>query len=111
MFSVKLQGAVDVVQMGGPLNHENAEQLVETVQSGLAEGQPMVVLDMSDVTLLDSAGLDALLDSRDVVLLKGGTVKLAAITQLCTEVLRVTEVGSHFESYKEVKTAVGSFVQ
>ncbi len=79
MFSVKPQGAVDVVQLGGQLNQENAEQLVETVQSGLAEGQPMVVLDMSDVTLLDSAGLDALLDSRDAVLLKGGTVKLAAI--------------------------------
>lgn len=111
MLSVNPQGAVDVVQLSGALNHENFEQLVETIQSGLAEGQPMVVLDMSDVPLLDSAGLDALLDVHDAVLLKGGAVKLAALTQLCADVLHVTGVGGHFETFKEVKLAVGSFVQ
>ena len=70
----------------------------------------MVVLDMSDVPLMDSAGLDALLDISDAVLLKGGAVKLAALTQLCADVLRVTGVAGHFETYKEVKIAVGSFV-
>ena len=111
MLSVKPQGAVDVVRLSGPLNHENTEQLVETVQSGLAEGQPMVVLVMSDVPLMDSAGLDALMDIHDTVLLKGGAVKLAGLTQLCADVLHVTGVGGHFETYKEVKIAVGSFVQ
>ncbi len=111
MLNVKPQGAVDVVQLSGPLNHENADRLVETVQSGLAEGQPMVVLDMSDVPLMDSAGLEALMDVHDAVLLKGGAVKLAAPTQLCAEVLHVTGVAGHFETYKEVKLAVGSFVQ
>ncbi len=71
MSSVTPQGAVDVGQLSGPLDHENADRLVETVQSGLAEGQPMVVLDMSDVPLMDSAGLDALMDVHDAVHLKG----------------------------------------
>ena len=111
MLSVESQGAVDVVRLNGPLNHENAGQLVETVQLSLTEGQPMVVLDMSDVPLLDSAGLDALLDVHDWALLQGGTVKLASLTQLCADVLRVTGVGGHFQIHKEVKLAVGSFVQ
>jgi len=111
MLSVEPQGAVDVVRLNGPLNHESAEQLVETVQSGLADGQPMVVLDMSNVTLMDSAGLDALMDVHDTALLKGGVVKLAALNPLCSDVLRVTGVGGHFETFREVKIAVGSFVQ
>jgi len=111
MLNVKPQGAVDVVQLSGPLNHECAEELVETIQSGLAEGQPMVVLDMSDVPLMDSAGLEALLDIHDAVLLKGGAVKLAALNQLCVDVIRVTGIASRLESYTDVKLAVGSFVQ
>ena len=111
MFQVEPQGAVDVVQLSGPLNNENAEQLVATVQATLAEGQPMIVLDMHDVPLLDSAGLDALLDVHDAVVLKGGAVKLAALTPLCDDVLRVTGVDRYFEAHKEVKLAVGSFVQ
>ena len=111
MLKVNPQGAVDVIQLNGPLNDENAEQLVETVQTGLAEGQPMVVLDMGDVPLMDSTGLDALLDIHDAVVMKGGVVKLAAPSQLCTDILRVTGVAGHFETYQDVKLAVGSFVQ
>ena len=85
--------------------------MIETVRSGLNGGQPIVVLNMSDVPLMDSAGLEALMDVRDTVLLKGGAVKLAGLTQLCEEVLRVTGVGGHFDCYPQVKSAVGSFAQ
>ncbi len=111
MFSVETQGAVNVVQLVGPLNHENADTLTETIADGLTKGQPMVVLDMSDVPLLDSAGLDSLLDVRDSVHQQGGDLKLAALSQLCEDVLRVTGVNEHFDSHKEVKSAVRSFIQ
>lgn len=111
MISVAPQGAVDVVRFDGSLNHENADKLVEAVESDLTEGQPMVVLDMSDVPLLDSAGLEALMDLRDWALVRGGVVKLASLSPLCADVLRVTGVSSHFQVYKDVKVAVGSFVQ
>ena len=111
MINVEPQGAVDVVRLSGPLNHENAGQLVETVQAELADGQPMIVLDMNDVPLVDSAGLDALMDIHDWTLLKGGGVKLASLTPLCGDVLRVTGLAGLFQIYKDVKVAVGSFVQ
>lgn len=111
MISIAPQGAVDVVRPSGALNHENAGKLVEAVESGLTEGQPMIVLDMADVPLVDSAALEALLDLHDWAALRGGIVKLAALTPLCADVLRVTGVGSQFQVYKDVKLAVGSFVQ
>jgi anti-anti-sigma factor len=111
MISMAPQGAVDVVRLNGSLTHENADKLVETVEPGLTEGQPMIVLDMSDVPLLDSAGLEALMDLHDWAQVRGGVVKLASLSPLCADVLRVTGVGSHFPIYKDVKVAVGSFVQ
>jgi anti-anti-sigma factor len=111
MLNVTPQGAVDVVRLTGPLNHESAGKLVEGVESGLTDGQPMIVLDLSDVPLLDSAALDALLDLHDWAQLRGGTVKLASLSPLCADVLRVTGVSAQFQVFKDVKLAVGSFVQ
>lgn len=111
MISMAPQGAVEVVRLSGPLNHDNASKLVETVESGLTDGQPLLVLDMSDVPLLDSAALEALMDLHDWAQLRGGIVKLASLSPLCADVMRVTGVGSYFQIHKDVKSAVGSFVQ
>ena len=111
MFAVEAQGAVDVVRLEGPLVQDSVESLQETLDTGLCGGQPLVVLAMGAVPLIDSAGLDALLDARDQVARAGGTIKLAGLTPLCEEVLRVTGVGSYFQCHAETKSAVGSFVQ
>ncbi|MCH2114013.1 MAG: STAS domain-containing protein [Pirellulales bacterium] len=111
MFSVESQGAVDVVRAAGPLTHENAHELSDTIFGGLPGGQPMVVLDMHEIPLVDSAGLEALLDVQQAVQSMGGSMKLATLSPLCQEILRITEVEQHVEAYHDVKTAVGSFVK
>ena len=42
---------------------------------------------------------------------EGGTIKLAAIPQLCCEILRITGVDQRFETFLDIKSAVGSYVQ
>ena len=111
MFRVESQGAVDVVKPLAPLNQESAKELVETIRCELTDGQPMLVLDMSDIPMIDSAGLEALLDCQVMLQQRGGVMKLSAIPQLCSEVLRITSVGHSFEKYPDTKTAVGSFSQ
>jgi len=111
MFPVESQGAVDVVKLTVTLNHENVEQLSETIETRLGEGQPMVVLDMSGVPLIDSAALESLLDIQQTMRSKGGAVKLAGLSQLCGDILRATDVAKHFDTYSDVKEAVRSFVR
>jgi len=111
MFSVESQGAVDVVCGSGPLNHENAHQLAETLEGELPGGQPMIVLDMREIPLLDGAALEALVDVQQTVELQGGSIKLASVSQLCQDILRITGLAQSFESYPDVKSAVGSFVK
>jgi len=111
MFPVESQGAVDIVSPGVALNHENADELVESIAMGLGEGQPMVVVDMSGVPLVDSAVLESLLDIQQTLRSKGGAVKLAGLSQLCQDILRATDVAKHFDTYRDVKEAVRSFVR
>jgi len=111
MISHDKQGAVTVVRQAGPLTAAQAVEFRDGVLSHLGPGKPMVVVDLHEAPLLDSAGLEALVDLRDRIEARGGAVKLAGVNALCGDILRVTGVGHKFEQFALVKSAVGSFAQ
>jgi anti-anti-sigma factor len=90
---------------------ENLQELAATLQQCLGDGQPRAVLDMQEIPLLDSAGLELLLDVQEEFEQRAGRLKLAAASPLCRDILNVTGVGNHFEIYRELKSAIGSFLQ
>lgn len=111
MFAIDMHGAVEVVKPRVALNHESASKFCEAVVDRRRGGQPMVVIDLSQTPLVDSAGLEALLDVRDRMAELGGAVKLASVNPLCRDVLRVTGVADVYETYKDANEAVRSFVR
>jgi len=111
MFQWESQGAVELLAPQVALNHENVEQLTSAIIEKTFVGQPMVVIDMSNVPLVDSAGLEALLDIQQRVRKSAGSLKLAGLTQLCEDIFRVTGVAERFETFADTKAAVGSFVR
>ena len=111
MFKHSKQGAINVITCGAPIINENLEALGDTIESCLSDGQPKAVLDLQGVAVLDSVGLERLLEIQDNFEQRAGTVKLAAATPLCRDILDATGVANHFEVYPEVKTAIGSFLQ
>lgn len=111
MFEHTRQGAVDVVFGGDPLHGDHVERLRALLECITEDGQPHVVLDLQGVPLIDSAGLELLLDMHEEYQRLGGTLKLAGVNSLCGEILRVAGVGQLFEIYRDAGAAVGSFVK
>ena len=111
MFPFEKQGAVGVIRPQGPIEAAHCEQLKRTALDGLGMGRPMLVIDFHEVPLIDSAGLELLVDLRHELEAKGGAVKLAAVNSLCADILRLTGVGQQFEQHQLVRTAVGSFAE
>ena len=111
MFQVSKQGAVDVVSGDEPLISEYLEEVAKLIDACQAHGQPRVVFDLKSVPLIDSAGLEMLLDASDQCVQRGGLLQLAAPNQLCRDILRVTDADSHFMLFDDVLSAVGSFAQ
>jgi anti-anti-sigma factor len=111
MFKFEAQGAVEVVTPEVALTEENAEQLVAAITERSFAGQPMVVLDMVNVPLIDSAGLEALLDIQQKLRESAGLLKLSCLTQLCEDVFRVTGLAERLETYDDTNAAVRSFVK
>ena len=111
MFERLTQGAVDLFRGEEPINAEHVEELATLLQESAGRGQPFVVLDMEKVPLVDSAGLELLLDYREKFQQLGGALKLSGPNPLCEDILSMTGVGASFEIFRESLSAVGSFVR
>ncbi|QDU54775.1 STAS domain-containing protein [Aeoliella mucimassa] len=111
MIRCETQGAVDVLCLEGTLNAEQAAELATTIEPVAAAGAPMVVLDLTNVQLVDSAGLESLLDCCDLINHVGGSIKLASPSPLVADVLRLTGVEKRFEIFDNAKAGVGSFAR
>src|SRR4051812_11651457 len=110
MFEHKCQGAVDVISGGDRISGEYVAALGSLLETRVERGQPQLVLDLQGVALIDSAGLELLLDFQEKCQRMGGALKLANVGVLCREVLKATGVGARFEIFRDSGGAVRSFV-
>jgi anti-anti-sigma factor len=110
MFEQKRQGAIDVIGGGDRISGDRVANLAAMLDACVKRGQPRVVLDLQGVALIDSAGLELLLDAYEEYQRMGGALKLANPGALCSEVLKVTGVGAKFEVFEDTGSAVRSFL-
>ncbi|MEQ8210857.1 MAG: STAS domain-containing protein [Lacipirellulaceae bacterium] len=109
MLAVETQGAVEVVSLNAPLDSQNADELAESISQRCAHGQPAIVIDLKNTPLIDSAGLESLVDVQQMAAKRGGSVKLSGPNPLCADILHVSGMNRRFEVFETAKAAVGSF--
>jgi anti-anti-sigma factor len=111
MFRQKHQGSVDVISGGDRISGEHVAELSALLEARIERGQPQIVIDLQGVAVIDSTGLELLLDYQEKCQRMGGALKLANASALCREVLKATGVGARFEMFRDSGGAVRSFVQ
>ncbi len=111
MFEHERQGAIHVIRGDAPLNVKFVGEVGRLLDGCLGDGLPRLVFDLKKVPLIDSAGLELLLDYRDKCRRSGGDLKLATPNRLCEDILFLTGVEQDMEVFPEVLRAVGSFVR
>jgi len=88
---------------------EESNALREKVKSLLAEGKKKIVLNMDNVTFIDSAGLGTLVASHHTVKTQGASLRLCHLGSKFQEVLQITKLLTVFDVYKTEAEAVASF--
>jgi len=88
---------------------EESTALREKVKSLPASGQKKIVLNMDNVTYIDSSGLGALVASHTSAKSQGATLKLCHLGSKFQEILQVTKLVTVFEVYPTEAAAVASF--
>ena len=88
---------------------EESNALREKVKSLLAGGKKNIVLNMDNVTYIDSAGLGTLVASHHSAKTQGAALKLSNLGSKFHEVLQVTKLLTVFDVYDSETAAVRSF--
>jgi len=101
---------VSIVQMEGRIVlGEESNALRESVKTLLADNKKKIVLNMDNVTYIDSAGLGTLVAAFHSARAQGAVLKLANLGSKFQEVLQVTKLMTVFEVFDSEAAAVQSF--
>ena len=103
-------GDVTVLQLIGRLELETGDLILrDTVNRLVEEGQVKLVLDMKEVTRLDSAGIGMLVSKYLTVRRAGGTIKLLHPTERTDHLMDITKLTTVFQVFDDEASAVKSF--
>jgi anti-sigma B factor antagonist len=88
---------------------EESSQLRSKIRQLVGTGKTRLVLDLGDVSLIDSSGLGTLVSSFTTATAQGGTIKLANLTKRFSDQLNITKLVTVFDVYNSAEEAVKSF--
>jgi anti-sigma B factor antagonist len=88
---------------------EESTALREKVKTLLAAGQKKIVLNMDNVTYIDSSGLGTLVAAHTSAGTQGASLKLCNLGSKFQELLQVTKLLTVFEVYPSEAAAIRSF--
>ena len=103
-------GDVTIIDLSGKITiGEGSVQLRETVRKTLDEGKKKIILNLGDVSYVDSSGIGELVSSYTTTSNSGGHLKLLNLTKKIQDLLMITKLLTVFETFDSEAAAVESF--
>jgi anti-anti-sigma factor len=100
---------VVVVTVEGRIDSATAGEFEDALNEFTQQGKNNIVLDLSDVDFISSAGLRVLVTARKAVKGAGGEIVFANSSEQVLETLEIAGLDVLFDQYPDRETAVGSF--
>lgn len=95
-----MQGAIEIDQVP-----EAKEQLAQAFE----EKSPRMVLDLTEVQYLDSAGIGLLIGTLRRATQDGGGLKLAGLSSYLTGIFSIINLGNIFDLHPDLDSALAAF--
>ena len=113
-MSVKLttreNAGVVIVDADGKLTlGEGTSSLRNTIRELVAGGSRKIVLNLADVSYMDSSGLGELIGAHTSVITAGGEMKLLNLGKRVHDLLKLTKLYTVFEVFEDEAAALASF--
>jgi anti-sigma B factor antagonist len=103
-------GGVTILRLTGRLELEAGDLTFrDHVNRLIAEGRVNILLDLRDVTRIDSAGIGMLVSKYLSAKNRGGTIKLLNLTRRSDHLMDITRLVTVFEIFDEEDDALRSF--
>jgi len=91
--------------MGGP----DADTFQQTIRDLVERGRRNVLVDMGDVSWVNSTGLGILISGYTTLKNAGGVLKLVRVNKRIDQIFMVTKLHTIFDSFEDETRALASF--
>lgn len=108
--SMREVNGVVIVDLSGRITlGEASGKLRDTVRDLLSKGNKKILLNLGDVTYIDSSGLGELVSSYTTAANQGAKVKLLNVQKKVDDLLQITKLYTVFDSFTDESKAVSSY--
>jgi anti-sigma B factor antagonist len=112
--SVKLTtrqvGDVTVIDAAGRITlGEGASAFRDIIRDLAAKGDKKLLLNLSEVSYIDSSGIGELVSGFTTVTNHGGSLKLVGLSKRVKDLLQITKLYTVFEAHEDEAEAIRSF--
>jgi anti-sigma B factor antagonist len=109
-LSTRQVDGVTIVDVAGRITlGEGSSQLRNVLRDLLEAGQKNILLNLSEVSYIDSAGIGELVAGYTSVANRGGTVKLLGLTNRVHDLLQITKLYTVFDIHETEAHALKAF--
>ena len=103
---------VTIVDMSGRITlGEGSVVLRDTIRDLVGKGQKKILLNLGDVTYIDSSGIGELVSAFTAVRREGGELKLLNLTKKVHDLLQITKLYTVFDIKDDEATAIKAFAK
>ena len=104
------EGAVTVLRPVGPIVGGELDELDQQMLKLFNNWTKRLVINMTDVPFMDSAGLELLARNHRQYDSHGLIMKLCSLTETTQKILSLTRLLHRFDTYPDASTAIRSFL-
>lgn len=101
-------GPITVLTVSGELTTDQSDPFRRSCQERFEAGRRDVLLDVNELTLVDSAGLELLLWLSDQVAQRSGQLRLVGPDETIRKILEITRLDRRFAIHDTVEAAARS---
>ena len=94
---------------GGIALGDSSAKLHSALRSNVDEGNNLLLLNLADVTTIDSSGLGSLIAGFATVEKSGGKMKLENLSEKALELMTITKLLTVFDVFDNETDAIASF--
>jgi anti-sigma B factor antagonist len=101
---------VTVLELSGRITlGEGSVQLRDAIRDLIGKGQRNILLDVGEVSYIDSSGLGELVSAYTTARNQGAKLKLLKLTKKVHDLLQLTKLYTVFDIYDDEASAIASF--
>jgi len=97
-----------ILDVAGEIDVYTAPQFKEAVNGIIATGQKHLIINMGEVTYMDSSGFGTLLSATRRLRPQGGTINLVKCNNAIDRILRITRLNTVFATFDTVDEAIAA---